>query len=415
MTFSVFAISCGLLGFEIALMRVLLYASWHHFAFVVISVVLLGFGASGTALSLLRRWALARSDTVMFASALATAVAIPASIQLVEHIPVDARFVPVLLARQVFMWVIFWAILFIPFFFGASAIGLALMTAGSRLPTVYAANLVGSALGAFGATALMHILPPAWLAASMGAVALIATAPFFLKRHPARIGVVAGCVLATGVWLWLDRPDIRVDPFKYQSYVDRLRTDGRASLVARRLGSRAVVDAYEGDVFHELPFLSVGAAPPPMFALVMDGHWVGSVLNVGTLEDAGEVVEQTLMSVPYALAAPQPRVLLLGETGGTNTWLAEHHDARAIDVVQPNAQLASLLGGPLYERSGRVVDLASTSLGEPRHYVQHADVRYDVIQLANLESWAVGSGGVAGLSQDDLTTVEPSRTIRCSR
>ena len=51
----VFALSCGILGFEIALMRVLLYASWHHFAFLVISVVLLGFGASGTVLCFLRR------------------------------------------------------------------------------------------------------------------------------------------------------------------------------------------------------------------------------------------------------------------------------------------------------------------------------------------------------------------------
>ena len=43
----VFFVSAGLLGFELSLMRVLLVASWHHFAFVVVSLALVGFGASG--------------------------------------------------------------------------------------------------------------------------------------------------------------------------------------------------------------------------------------------------------------------------------------------------------------------------------------------------------------------------------
>ena len=46
--FSMALLSCGLIGYEVGLMRVLLYASWHHFAFLIISIALLGFGMSGT-------------------------------------------------------------------------------------------------------------------------------------------------------------------------------------------------------------------------------------------------------------------------------------------------------------------------------------------------------------------------------
>ncbi|UCG50459.1 MAG: hypothetical protein JSW58_09600, partial [Candidatus Latescibacterota bacterium] len=39
-------------------------------------------------------------------------------------------------------------------------------------------------------------------------------------------------------------------------------------------------------------------------------------------------------------------------------------------------------------------------------YVEHTGTRFDLIQLATLESWAVETGGVAGLRQDDLVTIE---------
>ncbi|UCG52602.1 MAG: DUF2088 domain-containing protein, partial [Candidatus Latescibacterota bacterium] len=352
----VFALSCGLLGFEITVMRVLLYASWHHFAFLVISVVLLGFGASGTALSFLRRWILPRYDNAMIVLVLTASVSMLVSVQLLKHIPVEARFVPTLMTKQVLMWGLYWAVLFAPFLLAASGIGLALMAARSRLPTVYAANLAGSALGALLAPLGMHFFPPALLASLMGIVALLGLIPLSGGRAGPRLGVLTATVLLILVWFWIDPPEIRVDPFKYQHYVDRLTEDERASRLAVAYGPRAVVGVYEGDVFHELAFLSVGETPPPMLAVIMDGHWAGSILRVQDLEGA-RVVENTLMSVPYSFIEPRPRVLLLGEIGGANIWLAARHRSRSIHVVQPNKELVMLMSGPLHARGGLVIDL----------------------------------------------------------
>ena len=66
LTWVVACVSAGLLGFEISLMRVLLVASWHHFAFLVIGVALLGFGASGTVLCICREWLLKRGEAALF-------------------------------------------------------------------------------------------------------------------------------------------------------------------------------------------------------------------------------------------------------------------------------------------------------------------------------------------------------------
>jgi spermidine synthase len=402
---AVFALSCGILGFEIALMRVLLYASWHHFAFLVISVALLGFGASGTLLCFLRPWLMRKGDAALFFLIVATAVAIPAAVQLVRHVPVEARFIPTLLARQMLHWAVYWAILLCPFLLGATAIGLALMRAGPRLPTVYAANLTGSAVGAVLATVLMYRVAPAWLAAWMGGCVLISA--LLITRNRSRAIWLVGVTFCAGIWLAVDPPRIRLDPYKYLSYVHRLQNDNNARQIAEAYGPRAVVEAFAGEVFHDLPFLSAGESPPPIIPLVIDGQSAGSLLQVSDREAAG-VVDGTLMSLPYAFVRRPPRVLLLGETGGANIWLALRNKAGEVRVVQPNRQLIALLANPLREEGGLVFELPGVGViaSEPRHFVDQTSDTFDLIQLVSMESWAVETGGIGGLNQDYLVTVE---------
>jgi len=133
-------------------------ASWHHFAFVIISVSLLGFGASGTVLCLGRRWIVPRAGAALTVLALLTALSMPIGVGLAQHVAVEARLLPALMARQVTAWILFWLLLQVPFLLGATAIGLALMLARQRLPVVYAANLAGSAAGALLATGAMFLL-----------------------------------------------------------------------------------------------------------------------------------------------------------------------------------------------------------------------------------------------------------------
>ncbi len=71
-------LSAAILGYELVLMRLFSIVGWSSFAAMVISIALLGFGASGTALALLRRPLLARFEGAFAAFAAlfaATAVA----------------------------------------------------------------------------------------------------------------------------------------------------------------------------------------------------------------------------------------------------------------------------------------------------------------------------------------------------
>ncbi len=403
---AVFLVSAAVLGFELSLMRMLLVASFHHFAFLVISVALLGFGASGTALLVFRSRAMRGADGALFALCIAAAASMPLCAAIIRHVPLEARIVPALLAKQAGSWVLVWAVLTIPFFLGAAAAGLGLMLAPKRAGAVYGANLLGSAAGALAAPAAMTIVPPAWLPVACGGAALGAAAVLAGAR-PVRWVAAAAAVIAVAGWLALDPPRIAVDPFKDAARMSRLAAQGSVARVGRAIGPRAVVEAYRGPVLHDLPFLSVGRAPPPLGVLLCDGNLAGSVLEVSDPQDAA-AVDGKLSALPYDLIASGPRVALLGEGGTANVWLAIRRGAASIEVVQPDANVVRLLRGVLHDSGGAVLDdpRVRVRVAEPRHFVASSAGPFDLIQVSALEAQPAGSGGVGGLAQDHLVTVE---------
>ena len=54
--FAIFILSAATLGYEILLLRLFSIVLWHNYAYMIISVALLGIGASGTFLFFTRRW-----------------------------------------------------------------------------------------------------------------------------------------------------------------------------------------------------------------------------------------------------------------------------------------------------------------------------------------------------------------------
>src|SRR5215510_1645207 len=68
-------LSAAAIAYEILLTRLFAIALWHHFAYMIISLALLGYGASGTFLVFVRHRALARFDVSFAALAVSFGVA----------------------------------------------------------------------------------------------------------------------------------------------------------------------------------------------------------------------------------------------------------------------------------------------------------------------------------------------------
>src|SRR5207249_7377286 len=67
--FPVALLSAAALGYEILLMRMFSIIQWHHFAYMMISVALLGYGAAGTFVAVFQRALLPRFSRVFVGGA----------------------------------------------------------------------------------------------------------------------------------------------------------------------------------------------------------------------------------------------------------------------------------------------------------------------------------------------------------
>src|SRR5690606_26706434 len=166
---SVFALALVTVGLEVAWTRVLSVVLWYHFAFVVVSVAMLGVGFSGMILTL---WPdLLKADPVkrMGTWALAMASSILASLIVVATVPFDPFQMSDDLVQLIWGACVCLGLAF-PFVFGGLAIGTVLMTENTQTGKVYALDLLGAATGAVLAPSLLRPLGGLGTLATFGVV-----------------------------------------------------------------------------------------------------------------------------------------------------------------------------------------------------------------------------------------------------
>jgi len=139
----------GALGisYEIALMRALSIAQWHHFAYMIISVAMLGFAVSGTVIALLRRRIAGNERPLLAAGALALSASLTICFALSQMVPFET-FRLTSEPAQLRHLLILYLILAVPFFLVSWCVALGFLIEPRRVGRLYFFNMLGSGLGA---------------------------------------------------------------------------------------------------------------------------------------------------------------------------------------------------------------------------------------------------------------------------
>lgn len=277
------------------------------------------------------------------------------------------------------------------------------------VPTIYAVNLAGSAAGALGSIVLLGIVPANGLVIPFSA--LVAVSGFFLVVGSLKKNALYGiCLMVAGLFgavafaADVDKVfPLSIDQYKPLAYVKRLEAQGDAKRIASRFGPRGRIDLYASPFFHSLLSLSSREAPPPLDMLLVDGFQAGSVLSTNRPDDA-RFLKGTLSALPYRLIEQPRDVLILKEADGLHVWTARLTSTQRIEVVQPDSNIVSILkehkSGVLQDSRVRIHE------EESRAFLDGHSQEFDVIQLAGLQGFSAGSGGIGGLREDYLATVE---------
>lgn len=405
-------LSASALGYEVLLMRLFSIIQWHHFAYLVIALALLGYGISGSLLSLPRNGITHHYRGVYLLAILLFALAAPAAYLLAQTIPFN---VEELLwdYRQSLLLVLLFLLLALPFVFAAAAICITFMAfPEERVPSIYAADLFGAGCGALGVTLLMYLLTPERLLAVIGLLGLCAGTLAVLelqlpKPHHVQAAIGTAMLLLLGA-----APSLQLHYSPYKGLSQALRVKGTQVIETRSspLGLLSLIRSDRIPLRHA-PGLSLLAEqePPRQLGLFTDADNMMALTAYPTNLGALSYLDQTSAALPYHLGRPG-KLLVIGAGTGADLLLAHYHNVNTIDALELNPQVVALVrehrvfAGDLYDRPGTRVQVA-----EAREFLGRHPTRYDLIQMALVDAAGASASGLYALNESYLYTREALR------
>lgn len=403
---AMFLVSASVLALELVLMRVLSISSWHHYSYMVISVALLGFGASGVVLTIADRWIRPRWRTVAWLLCLGLAAAVPASHIVASRVPLNVLELLWDPWQSAYLALVYLA-MFVPFLLGGAAVGLCLVANARDAGRLYFFNLLGSGTGAAAAVLMMfdrrpveQLLVVAATACVAGLV-LVAGRPWW--RGAVSVVVGAALVITFGAVAPLEQP---ISPFKaLPQYEESLGAVHERT----QYGPLGRLDVVASPNIHLAAGLSLDflGELPPQKVLLTDGDAVTAIPAIAEGDQAA-YLDYLTSALPYHLLG-RPRVCILGAGGGTDVAQAvfgerpvEHVTAVELNPeVLESVRAASPEMRALFDRPD--VDVRTA---EARFFLESTDERFDLVQLSLLDSFTASSAGLYALSESHLYTVE---------
>jgi hypothetical protein len=388
------AVSFSSLVFELSLLRVFSITLWHHFAFMVICIAMLGIGASGTALAVfpglkdLRR---------IPHYALLFAVSLPASYLAANSIPFDPARLSWDRLQLVFI-ALYSLALSVPFLFFGMTMAAAFSGLSANSGAVYASDLLGAGAGSLTVLLLLSLGSPetAVLAAScLAAAAVLAAGERSLRAAAAALIVLNSALLML-------QPDFilpRMSPYKPLQVA--LSFPGAEHLGAYH-SPYARVDTFRSPAVHFAPGLSLTYLEPlpRQIGIAVDG---GALDAVSDSRDPASLafVDHLPAALPYRLTR-SPDVLVIDPGGGLEVIAALRSGARTIDAVGSNPLLLRTVRR-LEASFGAPAPGVRFAAGMGRTWLASPGRSYDIISLSL--TGALPSS-VFGFAEDYRFTVE---------
>jgi hypothetical protein len=379
----IFLVTLSGLMFEIALTRIFSATIWYHYAFVAISVALLGWGLGGFALHLLRgRTAFSRERAALWT--FLYGLSLPLALWLIVRLP----FYPDRLA-----WYFLYSLG--PFFLAGVTLSMLFTLGRENAGRLYFADLLGASLGALAVTFLLAL-------GGENAVLAVSIAPFvaaaiFSRRFrvPSAIAVV---LVLTALGL-----NERTHLFSIRS----APTKGLYRHMAATPGARIALTGW--NAYSRIDAVT-GFASPYLARLYIDSdawtnviEWDGKVASLARMRTE-------YRALPFELVPPRPKTLVIGPGGGADVLYALAAGSEKVTAVEMNPLMFRFVrhfgaqAGDIYDHPG-----VEPILSEGRTFVRRTGRRFDVVVMGFVDSWAAVASGGLSLSENHLYTVEAFR------
>ncbi len=398
-------LSVALIAYQVAIIQLLSYVQWHHYANMVISIALLGFGAAGTFLSLFRIQLLDHSDRLLPVLMIASGLLMVIAVWLSRS---DwARFDSWLLFVDKGQWLsllLNYLLFFLPFFVGALALGIIFVKHVGKIGKFYFSNLIGSGIGALVTAAVAGLFFPNTLPVVMALMAIAAGA--FLLTHNNKWLVLGFAVIATAFTFYRLIEPVELTLSEYKS-LSRTLNLPNAKVILKEPGPYGLVEVVSADALRYAPGLSLvfNGEVPVQKEVFNNGDWFGPLVS-WSRKDSFHLLDYTTIALPYVMK-PREKVLVLHAGTGLHVSHALSRGATSIDAVEPHQTMNKLLLHELASENDsfyyRPEVRAYTT--EPRTFLSAMHRKYDLIQLPSVGAFG-GGAGLYAMREEYILTKE---------
>jgi len=400
-------LSAAIIAYQLVLMEVLSIVQWYHFAYMIISVAMLGFGAAGTFLAIFRKQLLERFDLLLPVFIFLCSIVMAGTVRVSQTYLFRFDSYLVFAERtHVGKLVLSYILFFLPFFFGALAIGIIFTKHVEHIGSIYFANLLGSGTGGISVLALFFFFMPEQLPALIASFATIAGILVINKQQKHHYWMALLTIAVVG-FTFLTPPALHPSQFKDLSKTLLLP---EAKIEIQQNSPHGLLQTVSSPALRYAPGLSLTATEAPSIdrAVFINGDWLGPQVDFSN-EDFADMLDHTTMALPFIMK-PRNRVLFLNAGTGTQVTQALHHESKEITMVESNAVMVKLLRRQLQQADSPDSGRISLRHTESRNFLMKDKSAYDLITLPIVGTFG-GSGGMYAAMEQYLLTTEGFRQM----
>jgi hypothetical protein len=375
---------------ELSLTRLFSVVLFYHFAFLAISIALLGLGAGGV-FAYLRKERLSKYGTRSLAASLCimNSAVIVVVLEIVLHVPVSLD----VSGKNFLRLTALYLAAAVPFFLTGVLFSVVFARESNRIPRLYGADLCGGALACLAVVPLLN-----WVG---GPNAIL----------------FAAIVLAAGAAVWAGSLSNRRNAVLLALVLTVLivaNYSGRLIDVVYAKGmfrDPAWVEFAHWNALSRVEVDRQGQAK----AIVIDADASTYIMNAEVSRWHQTEWEKDLMSAPPALAnvlRPHGDFAIIGPGGGVDVLRAVANGSPSVTGIEINPIIATTImrdryadyAQHLYERPEVHIHVT-----DGRSYLRSAQQQFDVVQMTLVDTWASTAAGAFALSENNLYTVEAFR------
>lgn len=387
----IFLTSLAGLILEVAITRIFSAAIWYHYAFVAVSLALVGLGASGLAVqSLSKRLKGNWSENLAIFSAWIIIAFMPVTL-----------FVMHSLASQVAYLPLFMFLFAVPFFFIGIIVSAAFNAFAAVAGRLYAADLIGASVGAL-VVVLFLIVAGGEGASLIVGVILAASATIFSQTSKKkRYTIYSLAFMAFAILLVILNYDTQIfaiptDPTASKDLPIYLREHPGSKIVKTQWNSFSRIDVVEG-----------GKGDEGLVAKVfIDGGAGTNIIAWDGNTQSRQELTTWMQYLPYRVIS-NPKVLVIGSGGGRDVVAALVSGSKDVTSVEINPIIFQTVKS-YGNKAGNVYDhqYVRAYNDEGRSFINRSTEKYDIIYIPFVDTWASVSSGGLSVSENFLYTLQ---------